>query len=99
MHAGGWYGRAYKMLDLLSLLVQVTSLIIWSVRSDRELVAHPWSLPLGLALTSFGWWEAYLPYDNALIGRPIFAYLRLEILTEKKTFRSATLKTLKINVR
>ena len=33
-------------------------------------------LGLGLALTSCGWWEAYLPYDNALVGRPVFAYLR-----------------------
>ncbi len=37
---------------------------------------HPWALGLGLALTSCGWWEAYLPYDNALVGRPLFAYLR-----------------------
>jgi hypothetical protein len=71
--AGGLYGLVYKGLDLAALLVQLVSLVLWTVQAD---LVHPWALGLGLALTSCGWWEAYLPYDNALVGRPVFAYLR-----------------------
>ena len=45
---------------------------MWGLEDGR----HPWSLPLGLVLTSFGWWEAYLPYRNAIIAPRLFAYLR-----------------------
>ena len=38
--------------------------------------SRPWALVIGLVLTSFGWWEAYLPYRTALIVPGLFAYLR-----------------------
>ena len=38
--------------------------------------SRPWALVIGLVLTSFGWWEAYLPYRTALIVPSLFAYLR-----------------------
>ena len=45
---------------------------MWGLEDGR----HPWYLSLGLVLTSFGWWEAYLPYRNAIIAPRLFAYLR-----------------------
>ena len=38
--------------------------------------SRPWALVIGLVLTSFGWWEAYLPYRTALIVPSLFAFLR-----------------------
>ena len=39
--AGGWYGLVYKSLDVLSLVVEVTSLVLWTFQAD---LPHPWAL-------------------------------------------------------
>ena len=55
-------------LDVLAMLFQVCGLIVWPVMNnswtDDELdpysLYHSWALPLGLLLTSFGWWESFV---------------------------------------
>ena len=69
-HLISWTAKA---LDLVSLAIQVTSLVMWGLERAGE---HPWALPLGLLLTSCGWWEAYLPYRSALILPRLFSFLR-----------------------
>ena len=64
----------YKGLDVLSLVVQITSIAVWTVDSGDH--SQIWSVATGLFFTSFGWWEAYLPYDNALVLPPFFEFLR-----------------------
>ena len=63
----------YKGIDLLCLMIQIASIGLWSLySSDHENV---WSISIGLVCTSFGWWEAYLPYDNAKILQTFFDFL------------------------
>ena len=51
---------------------QVTCLVMWGLEGG----SRPWALVIGLVLTSFGWWEAYLPYRAAIIVPSLFAFLR-----------------------
>lgn len=55
-------------LDVLAMLFQVCGLIVWPVMNnswtddvdDPYSLYHSWALPLGLFLTSFGWWESFV---------------------------------------
>ena len=64
----------FKALDAICLTIQILSIVIWVLNSDQ----HPqrWSVLVGLLFTSFGWWEAYLPYNNAIIMQRFFDFLR-----------------------
>ena len=63
-------------LTVLAIIMQLTSMIIWPVvnrftpnvcqistqvwsRAEND-IDVVWSLPVGLFLTSFGWWECYV---------------------------------------
>ena len=62
-------------LTVLAVLMQLTGLAIWPI-THRSCLVHnhlttfndrpendidiPWSLPVGLFLTSFGWWECFV---------------------------------------
>ena len=54
------------------LASQITCLVMWGLEGG----SRPWTLVIGLILTSFGWWEAYLPYRAAIIVPSLFAFLR-----------------------
>ena len=64
----------FKFVDSICLLIQVSSICIWVFNSN----VHPqrWSVLVGLLFTSFGWWEAYLPYNNAIFMQTFFDFLR-----------------------
>ena len=71
---GGKLNIFKKGVDVLCLLIQIFSIGLWTVYCNDH--TNVWSISVGLCLTSFGWWEAYLPYDNAIIFKSYFGYLR-----------------------
>ena len=57
--------RKYVMLglDILALLFQICGLIVWPVLNSHWRVwkmDQSWALPIGLLMTSFGWWESFV---------------------------------------
>lgn len=52
-------------LDVLAVLFQLGGLIVWPVLNQNWdngtwKLMDSWALPLGLFLTSFGWWESFV---------------------------------------
>ena len=49
-----------KIVDAIALLIQLAAIgyITYSIRDSHSLL---WSLPLGLVLTSLGWWTVWIP--------------------------------------
>ena len=61
----------HLLLTALALVVQISALFMWpaldSVVSDKyDGIDHVWALPVGLLLTSFGWWECYVEENGPL---------------------------------
>lgn len=52
-------------LDLLSLACQATALFIWPILDKSTNKQVQWALPVGLLLTSLGWWESFVTEDAA----------------------------------
>ena len=56
----------------VAVLVQVSALIIWPAldevvnNNEYDTIDHNWALPVGLLLTSFGWWECYVEEEGPL---------------------------------
>ena len=71
---GNCINYVWKAFDILCVAAQVTSIAIWT--SGESSHQQAWSIPVGLILISFGWWEAYLPYNNAAICTSFFDFLR-----------------------
>ena len=71
---GNKMNYVWKAFDILCVVAQVTSIAIWT--SGQNSHAQTWSVPVGLVLISFGWWEAYLPYNNAAVCTTFFDFLR-----------------------
>ena len=62
-------------LDIFALVTQLSGAFVWPIlqwvmksESDYEF-HHSWSLPLGMILTSFGWWENFVskPSSNPIL--------------------------------
>ena len=53
-----WIGLA---LTIASVIFQVSALAVWPLESRAANdIDHRWAFPLGLFLTSFGWWECFV---------------------------------------
>ena len=53
-----WMGLA---MTVISVIFQVSALAVWPLvnRSQND-IDHIWALPIGMFLTSFGWWECFV---------------------------------------
>ena len=60
-------------MSIFAALVQVAGLIIWPVLNggfDAESrFENTWALPVGLTLTSIGWWESFVTENDKFIGK------------------------------
>ena len=61
----------FRVLDVIAMLFQVCGLIVWPVMNNSwsdevgsYTLYHSWALPVGLLLTSFGWWESYVDENS-----------------------------------
>ena len=52
-------------MDVLAMLLQLICVIVWTV-FEIDTLENGWSLPVGLILISFGWWESYVTKDGYL---------------------------------
>ena len=52
-------------IDALAMLIQLICIIVWTVL-ETDTMMNDWSLPVGLILISFGWWESYVTKDGLL---------------------------------
>ena len=52
-------------IDALAMLLQLICIIVWTVL-EMDTMTNDWSLPVGLILISFGWWESYVTEDGML---------------------------------
>ncbi|GAB6026597.1 hypothetical protein CHUAL_013009 [Chamberlinius hualienensis] len=54
--------RAVKVvMDILAILAQLTGLFVWPIVLSNQLNnGGTWAIPLGVLLTSFGWWENFV---------------------------------------
>ena len=48
----------YFFLCALAIMAQISSLVVWPTLNHKTEII--WALPLGLLLTSLGWWECYV---------------------------------------
>ncbi|CAB4066120.1 CHS1 [Lepeophtheirus salmonis] len=48
-------------LDVTAIAFQLSGILIWPILTGRQ---QPWSLTLGLILTSFAWWESFVSSSN-----------------------------------
>ena len=55
------------LLDGLAVLVQLVA-VVYTSYSTWDSDKKPWSLPLGLVLTSLGWWTIWLPSSSSRGG-------------------------------
>lgn len=69
----GSFGGRFKMhwiFSILAVLVQASALVVWPVMDDinqnENDIDHSWALPVGLLLTSLGWWECYVEEEGHL---------------------------------
>lgn len=49
---------AFLALNVLAAAVQLAAMFIWLALDGQP--DFPWALPVGLILTSFGWWECFV---------------------------------------
>ena len=56
----------HLILTVISVLIQLSALIILPIIEYNKSVSLYWALPLGLLLTSFGWWECYVEEGGPL---------------------------------
>ena len=59
------------VLNIVALVVQISALLVWPL-ADKADIDIPWSLPVGLLMMSFGWWEVYVREEGP---GPIFKKL------------------------
>ena len=69
----GSFGGRFKLhwiFSILAVLVQASALVVWpvvdEVTQNVNDIDHSWALPVGLLLTSFGWWECYVEEEGHL---------------------------------
>lgn len=72
-----WKSIIIRVLTGLSFVFQLTGLIVWPAfnsgwKGTPDDLVQVWALPLGLFLTSFGWWESYVDEESI---SPISRYL------------------------
>ena len=48
-----------KVFDFFFLLCQMAPMVVWTLL-EQETFPNIWELPVGLFLTSFGWWECFV---------------------------------------
>ena len=78
------------LVDLLAVLSQVSGAVVWCVLqyldTEHQLdIQHPypWSLPVAVILTSFGWWENFTEEDSwTSLGRFLWR-MRKEMLVKE----------------
>ena len=69
---GSFDGRfkLHYIFSILAVLIQASALVVWPVmdvqNQNENDIDHPWALPVGLLLTSFGWWECYVEEEGHL---------------------------------
>ena len=58
-------------LDLIAIAAQLSGALIWPIlqavqwlKGTHEM-EHSWTLPLGLLLSSCGWWESFVNEDDS----------------------------------
>ena len=69
----GSFGGRFKLhyiFSILAVLVQLSALVVWPVldtlNQTENNIENSWALPVGLLLTSFGWWECYVEEEGHL---------------------------------
>ena len=78
------------LVDLLAVLSQVSGAVVWCVLqyldTEHQLDMqhpYPWSLPVAVILTSFGWWENFTEEDSwTSLGRFLWR-MRKEMLVKE----------------
>ena len=60
-------------LDILAICAQLTGAILWPIlqwtdtSKAKDEMEFAWSLPIGLILASFGWWETFTTNEESAI--------------------------------
>ena len=87
-----WKRILVNVLNVLAVTIQVLAMIIWPVanmgldsETDPKYIENSWALPVGLFLTSFGWWESFVSQDSVFIGARFLWNLKTEMF--EKSFR------------
>ena len=59
-----------KFLDVASITCQLAGLIVWPLINSRlegnNKVQNVWAFPVGMVLTSFGWWESFVAENSRI---------------------------------
>ena len=58
-------------MDVVAVLCQLSGALVWPILQwigyyDKGRTEVAWAIPVGLILTSFGWWECYVTEDSDL---------------------------------
>ena len=57
----------------MAILSQLSGALAWPILQwtgnyqAEERLSHPWALPVGLILASFGWWETFVGHSGMCI--------------------------------
>ena len=75
--------RAFKtLLDLISVISQLSAFIIWPIIATQERNNVAWSIPIVAFLVSIGWWENYVDKNSP------FALIRNAATIKNKLHRT-----------
>jgi chitin synthase len=99
--SSSWKSNLGRLLDILSALFQIAGLIVWPLlNSDLKStnvvndVINVWALPVGIFLTSFGWWESFVDENS---WNPLSKYLwrvKINMIEEGTRYAVVILKVL-----
>ena len=48
------------VIDVLVMIAQIVGLVIWPLATSNKSPNFVWSFVVGVIMTSFGWWEAFV---------------------------------------
>lgn len=56
-------------MDVFAILAQLSGALVWPIMdvAGPGTMEFPWAIPVGLVLTSFGWWECYVEEKSQVI--------------------------------
>ena len=48
------------IIDVIAIIAQIVGLVIWPLATSNNSPNFVWSFVVGIVMTSFGWWEAFV---------------------------------------
>ena len=78
-------------VDIFAILAQLSGALVWPILQwtnhsmSKETLSYPWSLPLGLILASFGWWETFATNEDSALKVLYFKPCKLLVKSRKIT--------------